>query len=310
MADKNKEAGNGFSPATQLVGWIRQGVGSFMAAQKILLDLAAQQNALVIGMLRERLSDPPSPGLMLAEIADKGVENLTAAGNILLELASSETELVMDGMKEMLPLPDPAGRMANVLRHRLITLLDLHKRFLQAAAEHTHEAAESYRNGKGLIPTGAHAVELARHGIEDLVENEKKFLDLVSDELNAVMKGEAEDRKPARERYKVLAHMAREAGEKYIDAQKKLLQMTVNEMENAGKTVSHRLDSARKEARTSLGELTDKSVQNFSTARKSLVQLVAPPKEKAASSSKERPRKAARVRARTPKADVEASEAA
>ena len=29
--------------------WARQGIGSFMAAQRILLDLAAQENALLIG---------------------------------------------------------------------------------------------------------------------------------------------------------------------------------------------------------------------------------------------------------------------
>ena len=58
MAAKTKESGNAHSPANQLVGWARQGIDSFVAAQKILLDLTAQQNALVIGMLRENLSKP------------------------------------------------------------------------------------------------------------------------------------------------------------------------------------------------------------------------------------------------------------
>ena len=74
MAAKIKESENAHSPASQLVGWARQGIDSFVAAQKILLDLTAQQNALVIGMLRENLSKPLYwPGEAIATIADKGV---------------------------------------------------------------------------------------------------------------------------------------------------------------------------------------------------------------------------------------------
>ena len=50
----------------------------------------------------------------------------------------------MDRVKEMVPLPMPAGTLANVLRHRLVTLFDLQKRLLEVAAEQTHEAAVSY----------------------------------------------------------------------------------------------------------------------------------------------------------------------
>jgi len=308
MAEKNIESENGFSPASQLAGWIRQGISSFMTAQKILLDLTAQQNALVIGMVRERLSDPLNPGIAMAEVADKAVENLTAAGKILLDLAGSETELVMDGVKEVMPLPDPAGRIANLIRHRMMSLIDWQKSFLDAAAEQTHEAAESYREGKGLMTSGAHLAELARKSVEDFVENEKKFLELVVDEVNGVSTVEDEVRKPSQERYKVLAHMAREGGEKYIDAQKKLLHLVINQMENARKTVGHRLDSMQNDARTSWSELADKSVQNLATAQKSLMEAVAPPKEKAAPA--ERKRKATRVRARTAKAEEASGEAA
>ena len=107
MAAKTKESGNAHSPASQLAGWARQGIDSFMAAQKILLDLTAQQNALVIGMLRENLSKPLFwPGDAIATIADKGVQNISAAGKILLDLAGDGTELVVDGVKEVVPLPD------------------------------------------------------------------------------------------------------------------------------------------------------------------------------------------------------------
>jgi hypothetical protein len=299
MAAKTKESGNAHSPTNQLVGWARQGIDSFVAAQKILLDLTAQQNALVIGMLRENLSKPLLwPGEVIATIADKGVQNISAAGKILLDLASDGTELVVDKVKEAVSLPMPASTVANLLRHRLVTLLDLQKRLLEAAAEQTHEAAESYREGKGLVAAGASVAELARRAIENLVETEKKFLDLAVHEVSA--KTDSAAHKSVQERYKVLTQLVREGGEKYIDAQQKLLNLAIEEMEAAGKTAGKRVESVRHEARTSLGELTEKSVRNFATAQKSLMELVTKPaKEK--ESTPERKRKAPHVRPKAPK---------
>ena len=80
-------------------------------------------------------------------------------------------------------------------------------------------------------------------------------------------------------------------------------------METAGKTAGKRVESVRNEARTSLGELTEKSVQNFATAQKSLMELVTKP-AKAKEATPERKRKAPRVRPRTAKEEPEAREAA
>ena len=54
MNARGKKATRAAPPASLLVGWARQGMGSFMAAQRILLDLAAQENALLLGMTREQ----------------------------------------------------------------------------------------------------------------------------------------------------------------------------------------------------------------------------------------------------------------
>jgi len=118
------------------VSWARQGIESFMAAQKILLDLTAQQNALVIGMVREQMSKPRfRPGPAISKVAEKGVENITGAGKILLDLAAGETALMVDGLNYVLPLPRVAKTVAKVVRHRVVTLIDMQKQLLDAAAE-------------------------------------------------------------------------------------------------------------------------------------------------------------------------------
>src|SRR5690242_3330472 len=56
MASSTATATASYSSIPNLIGeWIRQGTEGFIATQKILLDLAAQQNALALTILRERL---------------------------------------------------------------------------------------------------------------------------------------------------------------------------------------------------------------------------------------------------------------
>jgi len=302
MAAKTREAAAAHSPASQLAGWARQGVEGFMAAQKILLDLTAQQNALVIGMLRERLSEPLIPTDAIADLADKGVQNLTEAGKIMLDLASGEAELMVDGVKGVVPLSAAAGTMANLIRHRLVTFVELQKRLLEVASEQVHEAAESYREGKGLMAAGASVAKMARRGLEKFVETENEFLDMAVEEVSAEPKAEGKERKSVREPYKVLTQLAREGGEKYIDAQKKLLHLAIEHMEFAGKS------GGRSEpghgGRSPLSELTEKSVRNIASAQKSLMGLVV----KSSKASRTGPkRKAAPVRPRVVRIDEEES---
>jgi len=218
MTDRTKASSQAFSPVNQLAGWARQGIESFVATQKTLLDLAAQQNALVFGMVRERLSKPTfRPDAAIVQMADESVERFTAAGKILLDLAAGETALVVDGVEVGLRLPGFARAVLDVVRHRVDTLIGWQKRLLDAAAEQTHEVAESYREGK-VGRAGASLAELARQGIESFVESEKKFLDLVVHEVTAATKAGRDGHKHAEGPSKVLTHLARESVEKYIQA--------------------------------------------------------------------------------------------
>lgn len=228
------------------------------------------------------------PAVKAVQFADKGVENITAAGKILLDLAAGETALMTEGVKDAFPLPPAAGSVVNVIRHRVDTLVDMEKHLLDAVAEQTHAAAESYEAGNGL-KAAAEFAEVARRGIVDFVDTEKKFLDLAAEEVTAAGKAEKNGRKTTRERSKVLTDLAKEGVEKYIDAQKKLLNLAIHEMEAATKPAHE----PAAEDRTSLAELTEKSVKNFVTAQKSLMDLAIKP-IRAASPTETKPRVARR----------------
>jgi hypothetical protein len=265
-------------PSNPLMVWARQGIESFVAAQKIVLDLAAQENDLLFGMVREQFGKPAiQTGAILAGMADKGVKNFSTASKILLDLAAGETALVIDGVEEGLPLPQPAAAAADVVRHRMDTFVGMQKRLLDVAAEETHAMAKSYQDGEGLMAS-AKVVELARRGIETFVESEKKFLDFAAHDVSAAVNGSKPTGKP-RERMEVLTKLARDGAEKYMDAQKNLLELAFEQLEEVTKGKGDHKPAARKQVQRSWGELTEKSVKNLVAAEKSLLDLAIKPKK-------------------------------
>jgi len=297
MAAREKKAPQETSPSL-MPGWARQGVQSFVAAQKIIMDLAAQENALLIGMARESLSNQGAQlAPAMAGMAEKGVKSLTTIGKILLDLAADETALAVEGVKAGLRLPAPAGAMAEVVRHRVGTIVEMQKNLLDVAAEQAHAIAESYREGEN--PRAAtRAAEVARRGIEAFVASEKKFLDLAAQEVTTAAKGEKRAAKPNKDRMEVLTTMAREGAEKYIETQKKLLALAIDQLEETVKPSREHKEGGRKEAKLPWEELAEKSVHNFVAAEKSLLDLATKRME---GLGREKDRKGARAHRGTPR---------
>lgn len=260
--------------ASRLTGWARQGIESFVAAQNILLDLTAQQNALAIGVIRERLGTRRlHPGAVITKMADRGVSTATTAGKILLDLAAGENALAVEGLKEGLRLSARAGAMADLLRDRVDTLVEMQKHVLETAAEQTHRVVEAYQEGKGLDAAGG-VVEAVRQSLQAMVKTEKKFLDMAVEQVTIATEAGKEPRKPARDRTKVLAHLAREGVDKFVEAQKKLLDLAITQIETNGKAM---MPEGEEEPRTSFAEITQRSVRNIVAAQKSLMDLAIAP---------------------------------
>jgi hypothetical protein len=90
------------------------------------------------------------------------------------------------------------------------------------------------------------------------------------------MKDGKKNGKP-QERIEVLTKLARKSGEHYMEAQKKLLELAIHQLEMAKNTKTDRKATARKSPQETLGELTEKSVRNLVAAEKSLLELAIHP---------------------------------
>ena len=118
---------------TLLSSWAQQGVQSFFATQRILLDLAMRQNASVMQSVRQQLTDPQhSPAAILGEVAGEGVTNFIEGQKVLLELGLRQHELLMSGVKERIGDPR-ATHAVDLLRRSVETFIHMQQEFLKIA---------------------------------------------------------------------------------------------------------------------------------------------------------------------------------
>ena len=286
---------------TLMTGWVQQGVESFFATQRVLVDLAMRQNALAMKSFRDMLTDPDnSPVAILTELAVEGTSNFIEAQQILLNLAQQENEIIMEGVKERVGGTAVGMAATDLLRRAVNNYVDMQQEYLKITKKQAINWLDAVKDGKGY--DSSHMVELAKEGMEAFVRAQKKFLDIVVDETNKATGG-----KPRTDKLKKteLSKLAREGVSAFIDAQKKLLdvagqQMNVN-LSSANKTMQM-LNPARL---IPMANLTGEGVRSFVEAEKAIIESVVKPKM----AEKPRPRTKVKPRSRRNKAAMAATAA-
>lgn len=260
-----------------LTGWAQQGVQSFFATQRILLDLAMRQNASIMHSVRQQLSDPHhSPAALLGEVAGEGVTNFIEAQKVLLELGKKQNEILMNGVKERIGTSPAAQAIADLLGRSVDTFVQMQQEFLKIAGKQTHAWIEAAKAGKPY--QGEDLVEFARDGMEKFIKAQKQFMDVIAEETARATGGKRTE--PMKKTKKTdISALAREATESFIDAQKRLVDLAGQQMntnvQNAGKV----LDLMKPFPFLPLGELTREGVRSYVDAQRALMEVMVKPAE-------------------------------
>ena len=276
-----------------LSGWAQQGVQSFFATQRILLDLAMRQNANVMHALRKQLTDPHySPTAILSEVAGEGMTNFLEGQKILLDLGRKQNEILMDGVKERVGDSPAAQATTNLLRRSVETFIHMQEEFLKVAGKQTHSWMEAAKAGKPY--ESEHLVNLAREGMENFVKAQKQFLDIIAEETSKAVGGKHNGGMKKMKKTE-LSELAQQATESFIDAQKKLVDVAGKQMNAGVKTAGKTLELLRPFPFVPLADLTREGVKSYVEAQKALVDAVVKPvgEHKHAEKPARRARKAA-----------------
>ena len=259
-----------------LSGWAQQGVQSFFATQRILLDLAMRQNASVMHALREQLSDPHhSPTALLSELAGEGMANFIEGQKVLLDLGKQQNEILMTAVKERVGERPQALAVADLLRRSVETFIQMQEDFLKIAGKQTHTWVEAAKSGKTYQPE--HVVDLAREGMENFVKAQKQFLDVIAQETARATGGKHVNGAAKRTKKTELSALARQATESLIDAQKKLVDVAGRQMNTNVKTAGKTLELLRPFPFLPFADLTREAVRSYVDAQKALMDVMVMP---------------------------------
>jgi hypothetical protein len=258
-----------------LSGWAQQGVQSFFATQRILLDLAMRQNASLMHSVRQQLSDPHhSPTAILTEVTAEGIANFIEGQKILLELGQEQNELLLTGMKERVGDWPAAEAITDLLRRSLETFIGMQQELLKTAGKQTHTWVAAAKEGKPYKVD--QLVELAQEAMESFVKAQKHFMDVIAEETSKATSG-----KNTNGAHKVkkteLSQLARKATEAFIEAQKKLVDVAGRQMNASVKSAGKALEVFRPFPFLPLAELTREGVKSYVDAQKELMEVMARP---------------------------------
>jgi hypothetical protein len=279
-----------------LTGWAQQGVQSFFATQRILLDLAMRQNASVMHSVRQQLSDPHhSPTAVLGEVAGEGVNNFIEGQKILLELGQKQNEILMTGVKESVGDWPAAHAVTDLLRRSVETFIDMQQEFLKIAGKQTHTWLEAAKAGKPY--ESEHLVELAREGMEKFVKAQKQFMDVIAEET-AKATGGKHTNGVKKAKKTELSALARQATETFIDAQKKLVDLAGQQMNASVKTAAKTLELVKPFPFVPLADLTREGVKSYVDAQRALMDVMVKPavEHKHATKTVRHPKRTAKAR--------------
>ncbi len=254
-----------------LSGWAQQGLESFCATQRILVDLVMRQNTNAIKTIREGLSESEakdSATRILTELAVEGTANYIEAQRILLDLAQQEDEIVMNGIKERVSDFGTAVAMTNVIRRGIDTFVEMQHNFLVLASKHTQGWLQGAEAGK--IWEGNGLVELAGEAMDEFVAAQTKFLDVISEETSVAEAGKKEHagRKPDRTE---LAKLGRDAAHSFIDAQKKLLDLAGQQLNVNMQAATRAVDLKMPVRLLPVADIAGESVKSFVDAEHALL---------------------------------------
>ena len=258
-----------------LSGWVQQGVESFFATQRVLIDVAMRQTAIAMKSLRETLSDPEhSPVSMITELAVEGTSSFIEAQRILLKLVQEESDLITNAVKERVGGSAPGVAMTDLVRRSVGTFVDMQEEFLKMTSRQTIDWLENIKDHKRF--DGGSVVDFAREGIDNFVRAQKDFLDIVADETAKATSGKPHVVSKAKKTE--LAKLASEATNAFIEAQKRMLDVLGQQMSVNIKTASKAMEMMSPARLIPMANFTGAGVKSFVDAEKSLIDAVVKPR--------------------------------
>ena len=167
------------SPLALLTELAVEGTSNLVEAHRTLLDLAKQENEIILNGVKERVG-MSTPAVAVADLVRRGVDTLITMQQDLLTATSKQAIQLLQPEKAK---GSRSKQLVEFAREGVETFAKAQKTFLDVLAQESTKAT----TGKAGEPKPARQkeiVELAREAGSAFIEAQKRLLDVVGQQMN------------------------------------------------------------------------------------------------------------------------------
>jgi hypothetical protein len=166
------------SPLAILTEMAVEGTSTLVEAQRALLDLAKQENEIILTGLRAKIGGF-QPAIAMTDLVRRSVDTLIDMQQELLSTGSRQTLLWLQSQDA----GEGAARFAEFAREGVETFTRAQGKFLHALEQESAKAMSGNREHDAVVAK-KELTELAREAGRAFIEAQKRMLDLVGQQMN------------------------------------------------------------------------------------------------------------------------------
>ena len=211
------------SPLAMLTELAVEGASSFIEAQRIFLNLAQQENHLLMNGLKERVGDS-TPAAAMTDLVRRSLDTLIDMQQEFLTLTSKQTLHWLDAVQSGKGYQH--AHLVDAAREGMEKFVHAHQKLLDVLAQEAIKATSGKPEHASVKRT--EVVKLAREASELFLDAQKKVLDVAGQQMNANLKAATqvvETFSPAR--LAAMAELPVKAVTTFFEGEKALLQSLV-----------------------------------------------------------------------------------
>lgn len=169
------------SPLDILTELAVEGTSSLVEAQRTLLNLAQQENEIVLDGVKERIGGF-LPALAMTDLVKRSVETLIGVQQELLTTTSKQTLQWLEA--EQAGKGDRATRLADFAREGVETFTRAQKKFLDALTQEAAKVTHAGFERADRTEKKKEVALLAREAANAFIEAQKRLLDVMGQQMN------------------------------------------------------------------------------------------------------------------------------
>jgi hypothetical protein len=211
------------SPVAILTELAVEGTSNFIEAQQILLNLAQQENEIIMNGVKERVGGT-AVGAAATDMLRRAINNYVDMQQEYLKITMKQAVNWLDAVKDGKGYD--GSHMVELARQGMETFVHSQKKFLDIVMEETNKATSGKPRTDKMKKT--EISKLAREGVNAFIDAQKKLLDVAGQQMNVNLKSATKTMTMlSPTRLLPMANLTGEGVRSFVEAEKALIDSVV-----------------------------------------------------------------------------------